>query len=146
MNLFGKDSLEFSLAQVIKTHHNRAQMLLGKLGLYPGQPPILFMLWETDGRTQKEFADKLRLAPATITIMLKRMEKAGLIIRKEDPEDLRVSRVFLTAAGKKIRLKVEDALRTLNDHCFEGFSTEERVLLRRFLVHMFENLSKPWGE
>lgn len=140
MSFFDQNSLESLLAQVIKTHHQRTHLLLGKLGLYPGQPAILFMLWEKDGRTQKELANKLGLKPATISIMVKRMEKAGLVERQEDREDLRISRIYVTEQGKKIRLEVETVVKELNDQCFNGFTMEEKLLLRRFLLQMLDNL------
>lgn len=73
MKIANSDSLDFLLGQVIRLHRARVHKLFGKLGLYRGQPPILFILWEEDGRTQKEIADRLHLKPATITDGLKRM-------------------------------------------------------------------------
>lgn len=140
--MFNNDSLGFLMAQVVRANYNRMQVHLGKLGLYPGQPPILFMLWEQDGRTQTELCERLELKPATITVMLRRMEKAGLIKRKTDENDLRVSRVYLTEQGRQIRSKVEEAVRALDDECFDGFIEEEKVLLRRFLIHIRNNLIK----
>jgi len=96
MNNLEIDSMNYLLGQVIRFYHQRTHMQLGKIGLYPGQPPILFMLWNKDGRSQKEFAEKLSLKPATITVMLRRMEKAGILERRIDAEDSRISRVYLT--------------------------------------------------
>lgn len=146
MNIPNTDSLDFLLAQVIRLHHARAHNLFGKLGLYRGQPPILFMLWKKDGRTQKEIAEKLQLKPATITDTLQRMEKSGLLERRPDPEDLRVSRVYLTEKGIKLQSEVEKVLQTLEGECFEGFTMEEKVLLRRFFIQMRDNLLKVTGE
>ena len=75
-----------------------------------------------------------------MTKMVKRMEKAGFIERKPDPEDQRVSRVYLTDAGRAIKTEVERVRRTLEDETFDGFTLEERVLLRRFFLQMRENL------
>lgn len=139
--MFDQEALGFLMAQVVKANHNRMQALLGKLGLYPGQPPVLFMLWEEDGRMQVEFCDKLDLKPATITVMLKRMEKAGLLVRRADAHDLRVSRVYLTEKGRQLQDKVEEVVGTLEQECFAGFTAEEKVLLRRFFIHMRNNLT-----
>jgi len=139
MSLFDRESPGFLLSQVVRAYQYRMQSLLSKYGLYPGQPPILFLLWEKDGRTQSEFCEALELAPPTVTVMLKRMEKAGLLRRSPDPGDLRVSRVFLTDTGRSIRPEVEEAIVKLDDECFKGFTPEEKVLLRRFLLHMRDN-------
>lgn len=146
MSLSETDSLEFLLSQVIRLQHYRTHMLLGELGLYPGQPPILFKLWKNDGCSQKEIAEKLGLKPATITVMLNRMEKAGWLERRSDPGDLRISRVFLTEKARAIRPKVEQKLQTIYEECFAGFTGEEKILLRRFLMHMRNNLKSACRE
>lgn len=140
MDFFETDSMNFVLGQLIRVYHCRTHMLLGKLGLYPGQPPILFMLWKKDGCSQKELAEKLHVKPATITVMLRRMEKAGLLERREDSQDLRVSRVYLAQKGKEILQQLEEVLKVVEKECYKGFTDEERILLRRFLIQMRENL------
>lgn len=134
------DSLGFLLAEIIRLHHARTFNLFAQLGLYRGQPPILFVLWKEDGKTQKEIADELRLKPSTITVTLKRMEKAGLLERRSDPQDLRITRVYLTEKGYNLQKEVEKALKTFEDDCFKGFTLEERVLLRRFFIQIRDNL------
>ena len=97
------ETLDFLLAQNCHLHHTRAHHLFETLGLYRGQPPVLFELWEQEGLTQKELAVRLGVTPATITKMLQRMEKAGFIQRKQDSGDQRISRVYLTEAGCLIK-------------------------------------------
>jgi DNA-binding MarR family transcriptional regulator len=72
--------------------------------------------------------------------MIKRMEKAGFVRRQPDPKDQRVSRVYLTDAGRSIQNEVERVWRTLEDETFVGFSLEERVLLRRFFLQIRDSL------
>lgn len=141
MNSFEMDSVNFTFSQVVRLHHQRAHHLMGDLGLHPGQNPIMFMLWRKDGRSQKEFAERLNLKPATITVMLKRMEKAGMLERKTDPEDLRVSRVYLTDKGWNLRFQIEEIMKKVDEECLSGFTNEEKMLLRRFLLHMRDNLT-----
>lgn len=140
MDLFDTQSLEFLLSQVIRLHHSRTHALLGKLGIYPGQMPILLLLWKKDGLSQKEIADVIGLKPATITVMINRMEKAGWLERRSDSEDLRVSRVYLTEQAHLHRAQVEQVFITVNKECFSEFTDQEKVLLRRFLLHMRDNL------
>jgi len=134
------ESMDLLLAQICRLHHARAHTLLEELGLYRGQPPILFALWEREGLTHSELAARLRVKPATITKMLKRMEKAGFVQRRPDPQDQRVSRVYPTDVGRSIRDQVERIRRTLEVETFAGFSPEEMALLRRHLQQMRVNL------
>jgi DNA-binding MarR family transcriptional regulator len=70
------------------------------------------------------------------------MEKAGLVERKHDVEDQRVSRVYMTKAGRALQENVEQAWHKLEEETFADFTLEERVLLRRFFVQMRENLMR----
>ena len=101
---------------------------------------MLRALWKQEGLTHSELAERLHVQPATITKMIQRMERAGFLERRSDPEDQRVSRVYLTDAGRSIRNEVQRVWRTLEDETFAGFTLEERVLLRRFFLQMRENL------
>ena len=139
------ESLDFLLVQICRLHHARAHTLLEEFGLYRGQPPVLYALWEQEGLTHSELAARLHVKPSTITKMIKRMEKAGFVQRQPDLEDQRVSRVYLTDAGRSIQNQVERVWRTLEDETFVGFSLEERVLLRRFFLQIRDSLLQVTG-
>ena len=71
----------------------------------PGMGHVLFALYEEDGRTIKEIAARSQLANSTLSGLLNRMEKAGLIERKRDEQDGRMVRVRLTALARKLETK-----------------------------------------
>lgn len=137
-----KNELSRLLAQVGHLHFKRAHMLLEKIGLYSGQPPLLYFLWRKEGRTQKELSKKLNVEPATLSKMIHRMEKAGLIVRRTDPEDMRISRIYLTDYGRNIKKKVDEIQKILEEECFEGFNGEEKILMKRFLIQIKKNILK----
>jgi DNA-binding MarR family transcriptional regulator len=134
------ESLEVLLAQICRLKHARVQALLEAHGLYEGQPAMLRMLWTQQGLTHTELARSLRVQPATITKMIRRMEKTGFVERRQDPADQRVSRVYLTEAGRAVQADVRQVWHTLEKEAFAGFSQEERTVLRRFLLQIRENL------
>ena len=140
------ETMDYLLAQVCHLHHSRAHTLLEAIGLYRGQPPVLHALWEREGLTHTELAERLHVTPATITKMLQRMETAGFVARQPDAEDQRVSRVYLTEAGRSIRNKVQVVWQMMENETFGGFTQEERLLLRGFLLQMRENLLHVTGE
>lgn len=147
MSELGKtDRLDFLLANISHLHHTRARQQLEALKLYRGQPPVLRLLWQEEGLTQTELSAKLEITPATMTKMLQRMEKNGFIQRQSDAEDGRVSRVFLTDAGRAVQSQVERIWQTMEEETFANFTLEERVLLRRFLLQIRDNLLKATGE
>ncbi|MCL6430220.1 MAG: MarR family transcriptional regulator [Anaerolineae bacterium] len=132
--------LDMLLVQVCRLHYLRAHELLEKIGLYRGQPPVLRALSEQEGLTHTELAERLRVTPATITRMLQRMEKAGFVERRPDPEDQRISRVYLTEAGRGVQSALHEVVRTMEAETLAGFSQEERALLRRLLERIRDNL------
>jgi len=136
------ESLDFLLAQICRLKHARVHTLLEALGLYSGQPPVLRALWKQEGLTHTELAKLLHVQPATITRMLQRMERSGFVQRRPDLEDQRVSRVYLTPAGRAIQDSVRQVWQTLEAEAFAGFTMEERVLLRRFFLQIRENLMR----
>jgi DNA-binding MarR family transcriptional regulator len=136
------ESIDFLLAQVCKLHFARAHVLLEEIGLYRGQPPVLRMLWEQEGRTHSELAGKLNVQPATITKMIQRMERAGFVERRSDPSDERVSRVYLTETGRNIQADVQRIWRTLETEAFAGFNEQELEKLRQFFERIRANLKK----
>lgn len=140
------ETLDFLLANICHLHHTRARQLFEAIGLYRGQPPVLLALWAREGLTQTELAERLKIAPATVTKMLQRMEKTGFIRREPDAEDQRVSRVYLTKSGHAIQSDVEAIWKTMEAESFANFTSEERVLLRRFLLQIRENLLRATGE
>jgi DNA-binding MarR family transcriptional regulator len=141
----GAESLDSLLAQICRLKHSRIHTLLEALGLYRGQPSVLQALWEQEGLMHTELARRLQVQPATITKMLQRMEKAGFVERRPDPDDQRVSRVYLTGAGRAVRADVQQVWRQLEEEAFAGFSPEEQALLRRFFLQIRENLNRVTG-
>ena len=140
------NTMDFLLAQVCHHHYLRTNALLEAIGLYRGQPPVLFALWEQEGLTHTELAERLENTPATITKMLQRMEKAGFVQRRPDANDQRVSRVYLTQVGRAIQTQVQAVWDTMEADTFSGFSPEESLLLRHFLQRILQNLIKVIDE
>ncbi len=134
------DSLDFLLAQICRSHYVRAHALLEAIGLYRGQPPLLHALWDQEGLSHSQLAERLHISPATTTKMIQRMEKAGFLRRQPDPADERISRVYLTEAGRAVRSEVQGVWDRMEAETFQGFSDKERVELRRFLLQMRQNL------
>ncbi len=145
-SLYKSDSLYSVFTQVIRFHYYRTHKLLEKIGIYPGQPPLLFIIGKQNGQSQRELADKLRIKAATITVMLKRMARSGLIERRPDPKDQRVSRVYLTENGKRLRAEALETIKTIEEECFRSFTAEEQLILRKLLIQMRDNLKAACDE
>lgn len=76
---------------------------LDPLGLTYPQYLVLLVLWEQDKQPVNDIAHKLLLETNTVTPLLQRMEKAGLIVRTQGKEDSRQRIVSLTKKGIELR-------------------------------------------
>jgi DNA-binding MarR family transcriptional regulator len=128
------------ISQTSDLKHRRVRALLDELGLYRGQTPVLRALWAQDGLTQTELTERLKRSPSTVTKTVQRLEKAGFVRRGPDDSDERISRVFLTDAGRAIQPAVEEVWTKLDRQLFAGFSDQELSLLADFLTRVCRNI------
>jgi DNA-binding MarR family transcriptional regulator len=135
------DQLGYLLVQICKAHRNRAQAALSEIGLHAGQEMILMHLYTAEGLTQSQLVESLCVEPPTVTKMLQRMEAAGMVERRQDGEDARISRVYLTPNGRAIEEQVCGIWQQLDDETVAGLSDVEQALLRRLLQQVYANLA-----
>ena len=146
MEHLNDNSINHVFFEVIRLHYKRTFDLLEAYGVYPGQPPLLFALYSKDGQSQRELAEQIRLKPATVTIMLKRMEKSNLIEKKADKDDHRKSRIYLTEKGVEAYKNTKTVIDQLEEECLKNFTKEEKLLLRRLLLQIRDNLLEECKE
>jgi DNA-binding MarR family transcriptional regulator len=79
--------------------------VLAPLGLTHPQYLVMLALWEESPQSVRSLGRKLSLEPATLSPLLRRLESAGLLERKRNPDDERALAVALTASGTALRSK-----------------------------------------
>jgi DNA-binding MarR family transcriptional regulator len=110
-----------AFAQAYKPH-------LAPLGLTYPQYLVMLLLWEKDGRAVNELGNPLHLDSGTLTPLLKRMEKAGLVSRRRCDKDERVMRIHLTETGRALRDKARHIPRDML--CAVEMTLDELIILR----------------
>ncbi len=140
MNCLDPDSNYALFMEITRLHYLNTRIAFQKLGVYPGQPRLLFNLYKSDGVSQTELAKSLKMAPPTVNVMLKRMEKAGMIKKEQDKNDQRVTHVYITDYGRKICDGVYNETMAIDDIMFGEFSDEESDALNGFLMNIRDNL------
>ena len=133
---------EMRFGRLIRMYYSRIQSQLAEAGLYRGQPPILMLLYKNDGMSQKEMARALNLSPATMTVTLKRMEKAGLVLREMDEHDQRILRVHLSEKGREMCETGESRIGVVTAELLEGFTLEEQQQLNEYLGRIARNMER----
>ena len=76
--------------------------MLTALGITYPQYLVLMVLWEKDNQPVNDIAHRLLLETNTVTPLLQRMEKLGILVRQRGKEDKRQQIVSLTTKGKKL--------------------------------------------
>jgi len=76
--------------------------MLTELGITYPQYLVLMVLWEKDNQPVNDIAHRLILETNTVTPLIQRMEKQGLITRKQGDKDKRQQIVSLTLSGKEM--------------------------------------------
>lgn len=136
-----RDELDSALIRAARAHRTAMGRQLAALGLHPGQDALLRLLWVEDDQRQAQLAESLQVEPPTVTKMLQRMEAAGLVTRRGDKTDGRVSRVKLTAKGKRLQPKVEAAIADVGRQATRGIPAKDAAVITAALTKIATNLS-----
>jgi DNA-binding MarR family transcriptional regulator len=136
------ESINFLLNMICRAQRGKMSEALTEIGLYAGQEMFLWHLWRQDGLTQSQMVERMCVQPPTVSKMLDRLEKVGLVERRPDSEDSRISRVYLTEQGHRSQRAVRDVWTDLEQRIAAGLNVEERIVLRRLLLQVHENLTR----
>jgi len=101
---------------------------------------VLDVVAKAEGSSQRELAEGVRIEGATMTRHLDRLEEAGLITRRRDPNDRRAIRVDLTPAGKKTHARLRARMTAAHDAAWTGISKQERETVRRVAMKLSKNV------
>jgi DNA-binding MarR family transcriptional regulator len=103
-------------------------------GTQASQITMLRLIATYEGLCQRDLADLLRISRARVTTVLQTLEGMGAIKRVRDDEDQRLTRVYLTDAGRAID-KSKEALRSTHINAVFGtMSEKDRVALRESMA------------
>ena len=112
------------------------QYLNGKLSEYdvtPSQYGVLSCLWQREFATPKQISEILCLETSTISGVLDRMQKKGLIDRVINRDDRREVRVVPTEKGKALQEPISKIIDEVNEEVLKCFTEEEVALLKNQL-------------
>jgi len=137
-----RESIMSLLGLICRAQRGQLNAALGEIGIYAGQEVVLWELSRQDGLSQSHLVERMCVQPPTVSKMLDRMEITGLVRRSPDAEDSRISRVYLTEQGRDNLQGVREIWIALEQRMTDNLTVEERILLRRLLLQIHENLSR----
>jgi DNA-binding MarR family transcriptional regulator len=97
----------FALAVASRSVISLYRPLLEPMGLTHPQYLVLLALWEASPQSVRDLGATLRLEPATLSPLLKRLEVIGYVSRTRRATDERVLDVSLTRRGQALRRRAE---------------------------------------
>jgi DNA-binding MarR family transcriptional regulator len=103
---------------------------------------ILSKLGSEDGMKLTALGRCAGVEPSTITGLVDRMERDGLVYRSNDPDDRRAQKANLTEKGRLIRARVFNALDKMEEGAFAGIAPEEMDAAKKVLWKVLENANK----
>jgi MarR family transcriptional regulator, transcriptional regulator for hemolysin len=102
---------------------------------------VLSTLRDVGCVSQAVLAGHVHLEGATITHHIDRLEAAGLVRRRLDPDDRRVRRLELTEAGIELHVRLLAAVVELQRSVMAGLDSRDREVLKRSFERIQANLA-----
>lgn len=133
-----------TLVSQIKQLQDRVfNRILKEEGIYEfngQQGRILFSLWKDEKLSLIELSKRTSLAKTTLSTMIDRMRKNGLVIVEESKEDKRILVIYLSDKTLALEDKINNATKRITDIFYKDFSEKEANELDRLLIKIKENL------
>lgn len=137
-----KNTLDKEFRNLRKKHHSIVQNYLNELGLYMGQPRLLFYLEDHPKISQRELSEMLEISKEATSVSTRRLEKAGFIERHSCLEDRRINLLNLSDKGLKVVEDLRANFDRINNLMFADLKQDEKEELNRMLKIMNLSLEK----
>ena len=121
--------------------HKQLMKGLEDTGLSTGQPKVLAYLKSHEGNCQKEIAQVCQMEPSSLTVLLNRMEKQGMIERRYQGGNRKTRYIYLTEHGRTLARQVVERFYEVERRAFAGISEEDKEAFFRVCAEITENLS-----
>ncbi len=135
------DQLCFALYAAANSVIRVYRPLLRDIGLTYPQYLALMVLWQQDGLSVNQIADRMQLPGNALTPLLARLEQLGYLSRTRDHDDGRVVRIRLTPLGTD--LEREAAAVQRNVVCRTGLDEVSLAALRTQLQNLVDDMRAP---
>ena len=111
---------------------------------------LLFTLYEIGAArqdcTQQLICKKLFLPKQTVSFLLAKLEKQGIIVRKENPKDRRNKLIFLTESGREYAHHILSALDEAEIRAFRSMPPRARKAMTEGLRAFADAVAKSFSE
>jgi len=106
---------------------------LKKHGLTIALWPTLMCLWEKEGVTQREIAQRSKVENSTTTRTIDKLENLGLVERHPDPTSRRSFHIYLTDQGRSLKEELIPIPIAINEQLLSTLDGKEQDEIIRLL-------------
>lgn len=132
----------FLLHDVTRMMRRTTLQRIAGLGLTDAQARALVFIARNEGTNQVLLADMLEIQPITLARTIDKLQEAGLVERRMDPNDRRAFLLYLTDKASPILGEVWKQGQKTKTEALIGFSDEEKEALLSMLSRMKANLTE----
>lgn len=133
-------SYGYLISRLGKAMNQRLEAALAPHDVTPRQWSALATLWARDGIALSTLAGEIGADRPTVSGLIGRMEKKGLVRRVPDEEDGRSFRVFLTEAGWELKKVLPPLADRVNEEALGLLTSDERNLVMRALQKSLQGM------
>ena len=126
-----EDCISFLAGKAAQQVTRRARKLLAPFDVTPVQYAVLKILSGTQGLSGAEIGGRIALDSASITGVVDRLEKGGLVQRQLDPKDRRVHQVIATPRAEELMPSLDAAMDRLNEEAAAILGGQRTAFLQR---------------
>ncbi len=135
------------MMRVNRLHRSVVDKRFAELDIHRTQHILLMYLLQNGGSpSQKQIAAHFNVTPAAIAMSMKKLEKNGLIERKQAMLDNRVNIVSISEKGKEIMEKSRRMFDEIDEAMFDGISEDEYEKLKSIFDRITDNLLRIGAE
>ena len=113
--------------------------------LLPGQPKVLEYLYDHDGCTQADIGEAWNLDKSTVSGLVDRLARDGLVQCGKDGQDKRRKVIVLTPKGRALWQPRRERLSALDEAAWRGVPQAERAAFLATLARIRRNLEEGGG-
>lgn len=136
----GRDGhLPYLLRQAQAAVRHALDEALADLSVTVPQFSVMTMLSAYGALSAAEAARLSMLTPQTMTIIVRNLERDGLITRTPDPDHGRILRLELTAQGEKTLKKCREQTDKVDAALAKGLSKSEEKVVRTWLAELAQD-------
>lgn len=140
-----EDSVGFLVASLRTRIFKAVDIEMSRLGFTAAQWAILRHLAANDAPTAADLCRQLNYDTGSMTRMLSRLERKGVIAREPSDSDRRIVRLRLTPAGRKLHPKLREVVIRVLNHLTHDMAADEVRLVNEQLKRMRSNLQAAYG-